>query len=64
MLNSMKPLLVAAFFAVATNLSAQEATTTEAPSDADATETPADLSMGSEVTAAPATADENAVGTP
>lgn len=85
MLNSMKPLLVAAIFAVATNLSAQEATTTEAPAadaaatetpvadapavevpaaDAAAAEAPADLSMGSEVAAAPAAADENAVGTP
>lgn len=69
MLHSMKPLLVAAIFAVATNLSAQEATTTETPAvdapvaEAPVADAPADLSMGSEVAAAPVV-DENAVGTP
>lgn len=70
MLNLMKPLFLATLFAVATSISAQEATTSEAPAaDATTTEAPAadapasdeaaaDLSMGTEVAAA------DAVGTP
>lgn len=59
MLNSMKPLLVAAIFAVATNLSAQEATTTEAPAaDATATETPVADAPAAELPAADAAAAE------
>ena len=59
MLNSIKPLLVAAIFAVATNLSAQEATTTEAPAaDAAATETPVADASAVEVPAADAAAAE------
>lgn len=70
MLNLMKPLFLATLFAAATSISAQEATTSEAPAaDATTTEAPAadapasdeaaaDLSMGTEVAAA------DAVGTP